>query len=307
VDLGARLERGDVVIMDGGVSTAMEQKGLAMDREVWSGTAHMTHPDLVRAVHEDYVRAGAEVITANTFATAPHVLASRGHGAEEAAEINRRAVEIAHEARDAAASREVWIAGSMSSMPPLTQISVTATGPGIAESYRRQAAALAEAGCDLIVAEMMIDVENAALVLEAAHETGLPLWIGFSASLTDAGEVSAFYSEHGYDPMTGGDFGAVVDAALARGGQAAGVMHSEIAATGPALDFLRRRWPGPLLAYAETGRFLNPDWDFTGAASPEEYAEAAEDWVERHGVVVVGGCCGTGPDHIRAIAQRLAR
>src|SRR3712207_1551727 len=65
--LGARLERGDVVVIDGGVSTAMEEKGLRMDREVWSGTAHMTHPDLVREVHEDYVRAGAEVITANTF------------------------------------------------------------------------------------------------------------------------------------------------------------------------------------------------------------------------------------------------
>ena len=53
MDLGARLERGDVIVMDGGVSTAMEEKGLAMDAEVWSGTAHMSHPELVREVHED--------------------------------------------------------------------------------------------------------------------------------------------------------------------------------------------------------------------------------------------------------------
>lgn len=89
MDLQERLE-GGVVILDGGVSTLMEQKGLAMDREVWSGTAHITHPDLVREVHEDYLAAGAEVITANTFATAPHVLESRGYGAEEASQDFRQ-------------------------------------------------------------------------------------------------------------------------------------------------------------------------------------------------------------------------
>jgi homocysteine S-methyltransferase len=305
VDLQERLERG-VVILDGGVSTLMEQKGLAMDREVWSGTAHITHPDLVREVHEDYLAAGAEVITANTFATAPHVLESRGYSAEEARKINRRAVEIAREARDNTASSEVWIAGSMSSMPPLTRISAPATGPGIAESYRQQAAALVEGSCDLILTEMMIDLENAALVLDAAHATGLPVWIGFSASVNDAGEVTSYEGEVDYRDRSAGDFGVVADEALVRGAQAAGIMHSEIRAVGPALDVLRQRWDGPLLAYAETGRFVNPDWDFTHAASPDDYADAAVTWVREHKASIVGGCCGTGPDHIRALKERLA-
>lgn len=305
MSLQERLANKQIVIMDGGVSTEIERKGLTMDGDVWSGTAHISHPDLVRAVHEDYIRAGAEVITANTFAAARHVLASVGKG-DAAAKINRDAIALAKLARDNAASGDVWIAGSMSSMPSLDQISTTATGPAARDSYREQADALAEAGCDLIVAEMMIDAENAGLVLDAANATGLPVWIGFSASMNADGAVTGYHAEIDFADMPAGDFGGVADDVLAHGGQAAGIMHSEIEATAPALDVLRQRWSGPLLAYAETGKFTLPDWDFTQALSADEYAEIASDWVARHGVTIVGGCCGTGADHIRALKERLA-
>ncbi len=305
MSLQERLTSEKTVIMDGGVSTEMERKGLAMDGDVWSGTAHLSHPDLVREVHEDYIRAGAEVITANTFAAASHVLARVGRS-NDAAKINRDAIALAKQARDNAASGDVWIAGSMSSMPSLEQISITATGPAARDSYREQADALAEAGCDLIVAEMMIDAENAGLVMEAANATGLPVWIGLSAWVNADGGVSGYDSAIDFADMRAGDFGAVADAVLAHGGQAAGIMHSEIEATAPALDMLRQRWSGPLMAYAETGRFALPDWDFTQAVSPDEYAEIASEWVARHGVTIVGGCCGTGADHIRALKERLA-
>lgn len=300
-----RLSNGKTVIMDGGVSTEMERKGLAMDGNVWSGIAHVSHPDIVREVHEDYIRAGAEIITASTFAAAPHVLASVGKG-EGAAQINRDAVALAIEARDKVASGDVWIAGAMSSMPSLEHISITATGPAARDSYLEQADAIAEAGCDLIVAEMMIDTENAALVMEAAKTTGLPIWIGFSASLDSKGEVTGYHAEIDFADMPAGDFGAVADSVVAYGGQAAGIMHSEIEATAPALDMLRQRWSGPLMAYAETGRFTFPDWDFSAAVSPDDYADIASDWVANHGVTIVGGCCGTGADHIRALSERFA-
>ncbi len=304
-DLRERISRGDILIMDGGVSTEMERKGLAMDGDVWSGTAHITHPDLVREVHEDYIRAGAEVITANTFATAPHVLASVGKG-DDAAKVNRDGIALAKQARDNVATGDVWIAGSMSSMPSLERISVTATGPAARDSYREQADALAEAGCDLILAEMMIDTENAALVLDAANATGLPIWIGLSASVDSDGQVTGYHAEIDFAGMPAGDFASVADSILAHGGQAAGIMHSEIEATAPALDVLRERWSGPLMAYAETGKFTCPDWDFTQAVSPDDYADIAADWVANHGVTIVGGCCGTGTDHIRALKERLA-
>ena len=303
--LQERLTKAKTVIMDGGVSTEMERKGLAMDGDVWSGAAHITHPDLVRAVHEDYIRAGAEVITANTFSTARHVLAGIGK-ADDAAKITRDGIALARQARDDVATGEVWIAGSMSSMPSLEQISITATGQAAADSYREHADALAEAGYDLILAEMMIDTENAALVLDAAKATSLPLWIGLSASVDSDGQVTGYHAEIDFADMPAGDFVAVVDSVLAHGGQVAGIMHSEIEATAPALDVLRERWSGPLMAYAESGKFTFPDWDFTQVVDPDDYAEIAAGWIADHGVTIVGGCCGIGADHIRALKQRLA-
>ncbi|MEM7121200.1 MAG: homocysteine S-methyltransferase family protein [Pseudomonadota bacterium] len=303
--LDERLSNGRTVIMDGGVSTEMERKGLAMNDEVWSGIAHVVNADIVREVHEDYIKAGAEIITANSFAAAPHVLEGVGKR-DDANQINHDAIKLAQQARDNVASVDVWIAGSMSSMPSLENIAVTATGPDARESYRQQATVLAEAGCDLILAEMMIDTENTTLVLEAAKETGLPVWIGFSAATDDKGEVTAYHAEIDFADMPPGDFGEVADNALAFEGQAAGIMHSEIEDTTPALDMLREHWSGPLMAYAETGKFTNPHWDFSRAVSPDDYAEIAADWVANHGVSIVGGCCGTGADHIRALSARLA-
>ncbi len=303
--LDERLANGRTVIMDGGVSTEMERKGLAMNGEVWSGIAHVVNADLVREVHEDYIKAGAEIITANSFAAAPHVLAGVDKR-DEAIQINHDAIVLARQARDNVASGDVWIAGSMSSMPSLEHISVTATGPDARDSYRQQAGVLAEAGCDLILAEMMIDTENTNLVMEAAKETGLPVWIGFSAATDAKGDVTAYHAEIDFADMPPGDFGPVVKNALAYGGQAAGIMHSEIEATAPALDMLRESWAGPLMAYAETGKFTNPDWDFSRVVTPDAYAEIAADWVANHGVTIVGGCCGTGADHIRALSARLA-
>ncbi len=291
--------------MDGGVSTEMERKGLAMDANVWSGGAHITHPDLVREVHEDYIPAGAERITATTFAAAPHVVASIGKS-EDASKINRDGIALAKQARDNVATGDVWIAGSMSSMPSLEFISRTAIGQAVADSYRKQADSLAEAGCDLILAEMMIDTENAALVLDAANATGLPLWIGLSASVDSQGKVTSYHAEIDFADMPADDFTGVADRILAHDGQVAGIMHSEIEATAPALDVLRERWSGPLMAYAETGRFIFPDWDFKKAISPDNYADIAADWVSNHGVTIVGGCCGTGADHIRALKERFS-
>ena len=68
------LENNELILLDGGISTEIQQRGVSMDNEAWSALAAHTHPDLVRAVHEDYIRAGAQVITANTYSTARHVL-----------------------------------------------------------------------------------------------------------------------------------------------------------------------------------------------------------------------------------------
>lgn len=116
--LQQRLERGDVVILDGAMGTELQRRGVPMDNVGWSAAALATHPDTVRAVHEDYLRAGAEVVITNSFGASRHVLAAAGLG-DRVNELNRRSVELAGVARDRVASdHPVWIAGSISSFVP---------------------------------------------------------------------------------------------------------------------------------------------------------------------------------------------
>jgi methionine synthase I (cobalamin-dependent) len=73
----------------------------------------------------------------------------------------------------------------------------------------------------------------------------------------------------------------------------------------PALEVLKQHWSGPLMAYAETGKLILPDWRYEEISSPDDYANEIGGWIQNYGVQVVGGCCGTGPEHIRALRHLL--
>src|SRR5262245_61160009 len=91
------LARGGTVVLDGGTGTELRRRGMALGDTTWSALAALTHYDLLRTIHADYVAAGADVITTNTFATTRFVLEAAGHG-KEFARINARAVTAAREA-----------------------------------------------------------------------------------------------------------------------------------------------------------------------------------------------------------------
>ncbi len=114
--LDGKLAAGGVVVLDGATGTEVSRLGGQMDGAAWCAVANKTDPDIVRTVHEEYIRAGSDVITTNTFGTARHVLAGAGL-AEETVAINRRAVELARDARERVdTGRPIAVAGSMSCM-----------------------------------------------------------------------------------------------------------------------------------------------------------------------------------------------
>ncbi len=290
-----------------------------MDTAAWCGMANRTHPDIVRQVHESYLGAGADVITANTFATCRHVLDAVGHG-DEAAAITRRGVELAREALDRVApERPVAIAGSLSNTVawlPGTLIADPAYLPSPeqeAANYREMADALAEAGCDLLLLEMMQDVDHATRLMEAAVATGLPVWTGISTSRTPDGKMVGWDMSAEERPNLPDDFEqratepleTVIDALCAMGPQAVGIMHSSFRSTTPGLEVLFERWGGPVMAYPEAIGF---DAVTRGPmpVAPDDFAGYCRSWVEQ-GVQIVGGCCGTTIHHIRAMVDRLPK
>src|SRR5215210_1990830 len=186
--LQQRLDGGETVLLDGAMGTELERRGVPMDAVAWDAAALLTHPDTVREVHEDYIRAGADVITTNTFATARHVVEPAGMG-ERFRELNTRAVALAKQARENAADRPVFIAGSISTFTAGYDYSYEPRAEKSRANYREQAEVLAESGVDVIALEMMRDLEQTTYAVEAAVDTGLPVWLGFSCKTTDEGTV----------------------------------------------------------------------------------------------------------------------
>lgn len=297
--LQERLAQPEVVILDGATGTELERRGVPMDDVAWSGAAILSHIDVLRAVHADYIRAGAEIVTTNTFATSRTMLAAAGL-ADEVRAINRAAVDAARVARDeAAGERAVWIAGSISPMAPGTDPARRAHVRFAAAEFREQAEILAEAGVDLILLEMMRDVDYTQAALTAAAATGLPVWVGFSCVRSAAGEIV----------MAPGivrdlPFETVMREVDLRQASLVAVMHTAVEDTRPALEIAREGWPALLGAYAHSGGFAMPHWQFDEVVAPEDYLGEAERWAAM-GVQVIGGCCGIGPEHIRRLADRF--
>jgi len=293
-DLHRRLGAGALIVIDGGMGTEIQARGVPMDGEAWSAIANVTHAEIVRGIHEDYIRAGAEVVIANTFPAGAGALAAAGIE-ERLVEINQAAVVLAQEARERTGESRVAVGGSMSDMALSGLISPADDAISAAEAFRVQATALADAGVDLLVLEMMRSEAVAEPALQAAAETGLPVWFG--VSLGGTGDDGA--------PVTidGTDVSRLLELAQGRA-NAVMIMHTDIDVAAQALPILRRAWAGPLGAYPHVGDWTPPNWVF-GEISPQAFADKVAPWVD-DGAQVLGGCCGIGPAHIAALREALA-
>jgi S-methylmethionine-dependent homocysteine/selenocysteine methylase len=292
------LANGVPIILDGATGTEIERRGAAMHDAAWCAMATITHPDILRAVHADYIRAGARVITANTFSSNRNMLAPAGL-ADQFHTLNQRAVEIAFEARDQAAVAGVVVAGSMSHQVPMLSDSDRRNPhllPSAAEAERNfhdMATVLEASGVDLILLEKMSDPDLMAPAIEAAKSTGLPVWIGFSVKDNSRGQIRSYSRAE----LSAAEVFATVDF---NGIGAAGVMHSTAQAIGPAIELLREVFHGPLMAYPDSGYFAMPNWQFVDIMPAEELVAFSRIW-KASGVQIIGGCCGLGINHIRAL------
>jgi homocysteine S-methyltransferase len=307
-----KLAAGRVLLVDGGTGSELRRRGFALDGGAWSAPASLTDFELLRSIHSDYVAAGADVISTNTFAATRFVLEAAGLG-ERAAEVVRRAVKAAREACDAS-GRDVAIAGSMSCLPPRFDARAYPDASTESAAYRELAEGLAAAGVDLIALEMLEDTEHAARACEAARAAGLPVWLGVSCRLRDDGALVAF--DYPETPL-----GRVLDALLPFSPDAVNVMHSPPGAVAPAIRAIGARSRGVLGAYPEleggiTGFAPSGTATFGGdrsrsgaratraTLSPAELAALASYWIGA-GARIVGGCCGATPSHVRALRTAI--
>lgn len=294
----SKLASGEIIILDGGTGTDIQRRGAPMSGDTWCAEANRTHPHIVRAVHDDYVRAGADVITANTFATSALSFTCYGRD-DDVLAFDKIAVT---QARDAAKGHDVAVAGSVSTMRPVvpgsdrTDLSVNWTREQARPLFQRKINNLQQCGVDFIMMEMMRDTDYSLYASEVAKESGLPVWICLSVERREDGELSGF----GRSDQLLKD---VVPALAALKPEAMAIMHTSPADTAEAIGILRQSWTGPVAAYPESGYFKSPDWVFTNV-TPNDLVGYCQDW-RKTGASIFGGCCGIGPDHIAALAKEF--
>ncbi len=316
--LDNKLSNKEIIVLDGATGSEIARLGAEMNSSAWCGVANKTHPDIVRQVHEEYIHAGADIVTANTFSTSRHILASAGL-ADETVSINTRAVELAREAvHNVSPERPIAVAGSMSTMRAWVPGTVSPdprflpTSEEEFNNYQEVAHTLAKSGVDLILMEMMSDIGRSSLAISAAMETGLPVWIGTSCTLSDDGSVSA-WNQHSEEPATrlspdhlraeDKSYDTLIEAMLPFQPQVMGVMHSTIETTNAGLQTLYEHWQGPIMAYPETSSEVRKG--ISEQVEPSSFASHCHDWVES-GVQIIGGCCGTTIEHIRTMVDELS-
>jgi S-methylmethionine-dependent homocysteine/selenocysteine methylase len=291
-----RLQANEIVLIDGATGTELQRRGVPMDEIAWSGAAVLSHPDAVRETHEDYIRAGSRVITTNTFGSTRQMLEPAGFG-DQVEAVHRGAVRLAIEACDNVAEAGVAIAGSISTEPPGFDRGAFLAPEEELEAYREAAGFLADSGVDLIALEMMVETDHAARGMQAALETNLPVWLGVGCKKTKDGRIVSF--DH-----TDLEFTRVLDALIPMGPTVVNIMHSEIGAIPEAIDRVRERWSGPIGVYPESGYFTQPHWNFVDVIAPVDLVTEALGWVAA-GVRLLGGCCGTSPEHIKALQSAM--
>ena len=286
--------------MDGGTGTGLQAMGVPMDGEAWGGVANLTHLDAVQRLHAAYLAAGAQILITNTFATGPGPLAAAGYG-DRFAEANRNAAAAAMGARSDAGDDDVLVAGSMSRdvanglAATGVPFDVSDDAAALHDGYRRQAEVLAEAGVDLLVLEMMGSRTHLAPAVAAATETGLPVWVGLSIARAGDGQA---------ETIDGEDALALIASLPAGPVDAVFAMHNDVDVVPAALAAVRGVWSGTLGAYPHVGDWDPPNWIFREIA-PADFARRGREWVAE-GAGVVGGCCGTGPEHIAALTAAFA-
>ncbi|MCX7383475.1 MAG: homocysteine S-methyltransferase family protein [Alphaproteobacteria bacterium] len=299
----ARLRAGGLVLLDGPTGTELQARGAPMDPGAWCGPATLGNDRLLVDIHSDYLRAGSSIVTANTFAASTLMLGASGL-ADKAEEIVQRAVAAARTARDAENPSAV-VAGSLSHMMPraagkaMPDQREIPEEERVAESLNLLARQLKDAGCELIILEMMYRPRHIPLAVAAAKATGLPIWYGASARRGADGAVLSF------DNVADTPLERVAKLIPAEGIDVAGIMHSGAETIAESLAIIRRHFAGPLMAYPDSGYFEMPDWRFVDTITPERFAAFCRVWIAA-GAQLLGGCCGLGLEHIKAAAAVIA-
>jgi methionine synthase / methylenetetrahydrofolate reductase(NADPH) len=276
------------VLCDGAMGTLLYAKGIFINR--CYDELNLSQPDLIRGIHHEYLQAGAEIIETNTFGANSFRLARHGL-AGKVREMNLMGARLA---REAAKSFDVWVAGSVGPLGTRIEPLGKTSFEEARESFREQIAALAEAGVDVLILETFGYLQEMHQAILAAKEVGAGLSIVAQVTIDEDGNCL-----DGSDPATFTprleDWGVDVIGCNCSVGPIAML---------DAMERVRALTSLPLAAQPNAGIPRSVEGRNIYLCSPEYMASYTRKFVAA-GVRLVGGCCGTTPDHIKVMKSAL--
>ncbi|HEU4994258.1 MAG TPA: homocysteine S-methyltransferase [Gemmatimonadaceae bacterium] len=301
-----RLRDSRAILLDGGLATELERRGLNISGALWSARVLVDAPDAIEQLHYDYFRAGAECATSASYQASFDGFAGIGIGRAEAARLFRRSVELA------ATARARWVTDVGNSAAP--RFVAASVGPfgatrhdgseyhgnyGLSVAQLRQFHAerlgvLVGAGADVLACETIPSLDEARAVADLLRDhSDSPAWVSFTSP-------DGVHTAHGEPLAECGRFLDRVPNVVAIG---VNCLHPSLVSR--AIAEIKTGTAKPIVVYPNSGE----QWDarareWRGAVAGARLADLAPSWVEA-GARMVGGCCRTGPDDIAAIARVL--
>jgi len=291
IDLPTQLAGTRALVLDGATGTELERRGAMTSLPLWSAHALIHAPDLVAAIHSDYAAAGADILTANTFRTQRRTLVRGGWG-DRAGELTALAVELARRAAQRfAGERTIHVVGSAPTLEDCFRPDLVPGEAALRREHAEHAENLAAAGVDAILAETMNSVREAVAALRAARENGVPALV-------------SFVCWDGARLLSGEPLRGALAAVVPERPSAVLVNCLPPSNVGACLPVLRDS-ALPFGVYPNLGTPVDEAGSQRSEqCEPAAFAELAAEW-RAAGARILGGCCGTTPAHIRALAQRL--
>jgi len=282
------------LVLDGAMGTELQRRGIDTGLPLWSANALMNRREVVLQIHRDYIDAGADIITTDTFRTTRRMF-SRANLPDQSERFTALAVDLARQARDSASRTDLLIAGSMAPLEDCYRPDLVPPDDQLQDEHAELAARLAKGGVDFILLETMNTIREAYAACEAAAATGLDVVVSFICNR--AGHL------YGGEPLA--DAIRTITQLKPVGFSINCVSPRFIM---PALNIARATTSLPLAVYANVGIPENEQrgWEFTQEIGPEEYTTYAGDWLHS-GVSIIGGCCGTTPAYIEALRRSFPR
>ncbi len=287
-----RLSEGTTLILDGAMGTELRNRDVDTGLPLWSANALLAHPETVLQIHREYIAAGADIITTNTFRTTRRTF-RRANLPDRSAQVTQSAVQLAKQARESFPDRHVLIAGSIAPLEDCYRPDLVPPDQQLNDEHREIAERLADLSVDFLLLETMNTIREACAAASAAQSTGMEFVVSFIC--------------HKNGTLYGGEsLSEAVRSVIPFGPSALSINCVSPRFLEPILKTLRSLTALPLMAYGNIGlpEDERQDVHFTVDVREEDYAQHAHRW-SQSGISVVGGCCGTTPGYIGKVRSTL--